>query len=76
MPEPISRSEAIATLLRLGYEVLVEEGDFVILFDPNYPMRPLAFNFSQGEIDWDDVRKLLEYEGVDVARFLAELESA
>ena len=47
----------------------------VVFTDPNYPARPMAFNFNWGGIDWDDFRRELEYEGVNVAVFLAELES-
>ena len=75
MPEPIPREQAIAAFLRMGYEVTSEGGDMIVFTDRNYPARPMAFNFNWGGIDWDDFRRELEYEGVNVAVFLAELES-
>ena len=75
MPEPVYRDTAVAALLRLEYEITAEEGDLVVLSDSNYPVRPLKLDFSQGDIPWDDFREILEYEGVNVASFLAELES-
>ena len=76
MPRPINRSEAIHTLLRLGYEIVAEEGNFVMLYDPDYPARQLKLDFGRGAIPWEDFQGQLEYEGVNVAVFLAELESA
>ena len=76
MPEPISRDQAVLTLLRLGYEILAEEGNFIMLADPAYPARPLMFDFNRRFIPWEDFRWKLEFEGVDVSRFLAELESS
>ena len=75
MPEPVSRDTAVAALLRLEYEIIAEEGDLVVISDSNYPVRPLKLDFNQGDIPWDDFREILEYEGVNVASFLAELES-
>ena len=85
MPEPISRDTAVATLPRLGYEKRAEANDFVVFYDVafydrgypdrGYPERPLNFDFSRGPIPWDDFRRQLEYEGLNVATFLAELES-
>ena len=75
MPETISRDDLVNTLLRLGYEVLAEEGGFIMVIDPEVPVRPLKFDFSQGPNPWDDLREQLEYEGVDPSRFLAELDS-
>ena len=75
MPEPITRERATAAFLRMGYEVTSEDVDMVVFTDRNYPARPMAFNFGWGDIDWDDFRQELEYEGVNVALFLAERES-
>lgn len=75
MPDPISQSAVVAVLLRLGYVVHAEVGEIVILIDPEHPASQLNFSFSGSAIEWEDLRKTLEYEGVDVARFLAELES-
>ncbi len=75
MPDPISKDATVATFLRIGYEILAEEGGFIMFSDPAYPVRPLTIDFSRGEIAWVDFQRQLEYEGIDVARFLAELES-
>ena len=76
MPEALSRETIIFTLRRMGYEVVASGGDNVLLVDPAYPARLLGLIFSSGTIEWDDLRRLLEYEGVSVPRFLSELESA
>ncbi len=47
----------------------------MLLSDSDYPARPLKLDFSRGDIPWDDFREMLEYEGIDVPRFFAELES-
>ena len=75
MPEPISRNTAVATLLRLGYEILTEEGGLVAFYDRGYPERLLTLDFSQGDIPWDDFREMLEYDHINVATFLVELKS-
>ena len=50
MPRPITRTEAIHTLLRLGYEIVAEEGSFVMLYDPGYPAPLLKLDFDRGTI--------------------------
>ena len=75
MPEAVTQGETVATFLRLGFDLLVEEGGFVMFSDPAYPARPVKLDFSRGVIPWEDFRSQLEYEGVNVAVFLAELES-
>ena len=79
MSEPISREQADFVLRLMGYEVIELESHLVKYLDSRYPgvpERPLYFDFSHGPIPWGDFRGHLEYEGVDVAVFLAELESA
>lgn len=75
MPEAVAQGETVAAFLRLGFAILAEEGGFIMLSDPTYPARPVQFDFSRGAIPWEDFRSQLEYEGVNVALFLAELES-
>ncbi len=75
MPERISRDQADATLLRIGYELLAEEGGFVRYVDPNYPSHIVEFDFRRGPIPWYDFQRQLEYEGVNVDAFVAHLES-
>ena len=76
MPDALSREAMVFTLQRMGYELVASEGDNVLMVDPEYPERPLGLIFSFGTIEWDDLRKQLEYEGVNVQVFLSELESA
>ena len=78
MPEPISRGQADFALGRMEYQIIDEVHGLVKYLDPRYPgnpERPLYFDFIDGSIPWDDFRKHLEYEGVNVAAFLAELEA-
>ena len=75
MPSLIFQEQAIIALRRLGYEIVAAEGDFFNLVDSNYPGPILTLDFSLGNIPWGDFREILEYEGVNVSRFLAELES-
>lgn len=51
------------------------EGGFALLHHPNILGPSIKLDFSRGSIPWADFRYVLEYEGVDVARFLAEMES-
>ena len=46
-----------------------------MLHHPNILGPSLKLDFSRGSMPWADFRFILEYEGVDVARFLAEMES-
>ena len=50
MPEAVTRGETVAAFLRLGFEILAEEGGFIMLSDPTYPARPVKFDFSRGVI--------------------------
>lgn len=75
MPSLIFQEQAIIALRRLGYEIVAMEGDFFSLVDSNFPGPILTLDFSLGNIPWGDFREILEYEGVNVSRFLAELES-
>ena len=59
----------------MGYQIHAEEGGFVLYVDDRYPEHPLKFDFSSGDIPWVDFQEQLEYEGVSVPVFLAELES-
>ena len=77
MPEPISRAQSDFALGRMGYEVVDHEAGLVRYRDTQYPGIPehlLHFDFRNGPIPWDDYRRQLEYEGVNVSVFLAELE--
>ena len=75
MPEPISRDTAVAALINLGYRVLDDEDSLLLFGHTSVPIYLWVLDFSQGAIPWDDFRQRLEYEGIDVARFLAEMES-
>ena len=61
----------------MGYEVVDSEAGLVRYRDRQYPGAPehlLHFDFRDGAIPWDDYRRQLEYEGVNVSVFLSELE--
>ena len=77
MPEPISRDQSDFALSRMGYTVIDDESDLVRYRDDQYPGEPerlLHFDFRDGPIPWEDYKAQLEYEGVNVSVFLAELE--
>ena len=76
MPEPISREQSDFVLGRMGYEVHSVINGLVRYRDttPGTSDRLLYFFFRDGIIQWDDYQKALEYEGVNVNVFLAELE--
>ena len=77
MPEPISRAQSDFALGRMGYEVVDSEAGLVRYRDRQYPgvrEHLLHFDFRDGSIPWDDYRRQLEYEGVNVSVFLSELE--
>ena len=77
MPEPISREQSDFALSRMGYSVAAVKCGIVSYRCDQYPGEPerlMDFDFSYGPIPWDDYRVVLEFEGVNVSVFLAELE--
>ena len=78
MPESISRTQADFALGRMGYSLVRDDGVLTAYLDRNYPGEPahyLLLNFRNDRILWDDLKRLLEYDGANIAVFLAELES-
>ena len=77
MPD-ISREQAHTALLRLGYELIAEEGDFVMYRDrvnPGEPERPLKFDFSRGTVPRADFQRQLDHEGINPEVFFTEVDS-
>ena len=77
MPD-VSREQAHSALLRMGYELIAEEGGFAMYRDrvnPGEPERPLKFDFSRGAVPRLDFQRQLEHEGVSPEVFFAEVES-
>lgn len=65
-------------LVRMGYELVSDNGVVAVYRDakyPGYPERRLRFDFSRGAIPRRDLQRQLEYEGVPVEAFFAELDS-
>ena len=74
MPDPISRVDVRYAFDQMGYERIAELGDFDCYQDPDTGF-PLLVAFSDDEIAWVNLMKILEYEGVNPATFVAALES-
>ena len=78
MPESISKAQADFALGRMGYSLIREDGTRSAYLDRDYPGDPphyLQLTFSGNRILWDDLKRGLEYDGANIAVFLAELES-
>ena len=78
MRDPIEKGEVMFVLSRLGYEVIEESDDMVIFRDAGQGVAGapyLAVPFVEDQINWSELMALLEYEGINPALFLAELES-
>ena len=58
----------------LNYHVLEQAGDIVIYQDDSpqlYAPRFAMVLFDNGGIDWEDLKRVLDYEGIAHALFLA-----
>ena len=78
MRDPIKKGGVMFVLSRLGYEVIEESVVMVTFRDAGGVATGapyLAVPFAGDQIDWSELMALLEYEGINPALFLAELES-
>lgn len=74
----VSRVQAHHALLRMGYELVAEEGGVVMYRDTIYPGDPevhLKFDFSIGSISRLDLQIQLEHEGINPDVFFTEVDS-
>ena len=74
----VSREQAHHALLRMGYELIAEEGGVVMYRDTIYPGDPerhLKFDFSIGSMPRLDFQMQLEHEGVNPEVFFTEVDS-
>lgn len=78
MPEPVSRSQTDLALARMGYDIIAEEDGLVAYLDRTYPgepAHPLLLDFSNTLVPWEHLVAQLEYDGANIAVFLAELDA-
>lgn len=66
MSEPFTRSQVEAALTEDGYSVLQEMKGGLTIYGTNmYPGNELLLDWSRGEYEWGDLRKHLEFNGID-----------
>ena len=79
MHDTIARDDVTFVVVqRLGYEIFSEGHDMIIYRDLQQDSTSapyFAVPFVDGQILWTELRDLLEYEGINPAVFLAELEA-
>ena len=73
-----SKEEVNRVFQDLNYHVFEDTGSYVIyqddgphLYDPRFAM----VVFDNGCIDWEDLQRVLDYEGINQALFIAHHES-
>ena len=62
----------------LGYRIIGEQDDITVYWDEQYPPADghyLLIVFEDGRINYDNLRRILEYEGINIAVFNAALEA-
>ena len=74
MPDPFSKEVVGTVLTRLGYVAVAEQPGQVVYQDSDTG-HYLTIAFNNDHIDWDDLSANLEYEGINLALFLAEYEA-
>ena len=78
MPESVSKADIDYVMARLGYRIIGEQDDIAAYWDEHYPPADghyLLIVFEDGRINYDNLRRILEYEGVNIAVFNAEMEA-
>ena len=74
----VSFEQANSALIRMGYELVMRDGDFALYRDTVYPGDPehlLPFDFSNGAISRRVLQRHLEHEGVPADAFFTEIDS-
>ena len=75
MPDAVQKQQAISILGEMGYYVLEDSEELVLLLDPKAPARPVMFDFSKGSIPWPEAKETLENEGINPEAFYSHLEA-